>query len=300
MKENKNRECFDFNSVRSTLQMQLKKPEFIKSFDGTNLAYYSFVPGQAKAAIIFYHGGGIWSASIYQHMAQQLAERYSIATYLFDIRGHGNSQGKRGDAPSSESVWKDIDVAIKEMKLRYPDLPIFLAGHSSGAGLILNYGNWKKNPDIQGYLLLSPYLGDDSKTVREDQRLVTKVRSWIFMLQGLTGLNLFNNTAAVFFNYPEWLKKLDPHVLSYYTTAMAKATAPYHAKEIFAQLNRPFALFVGDQDEQFYPDKVIAFKEDATKVKGKSIAEIVPHETHLSIILKAPELFNEAIETLSK
>ena len=77
-------------------------------------------------------------------MAEQLCQKYQIATYLFDIRGHGQSGGERGHTPYIHQVWDDISSAIIFLKQNYGDIPLYLGGHSSGAGLILNYAAWAK------------------------------------------------------------------------------------------------------------------------------------------------------------
>jgi len=316
---NSTTDCFNFTPIKPYSKL-LVQPSHLKSHDGIDLAYYPFIAQQPKATIIFYHGGALWSCGVYHHMAQELAQKHNITTYLFDIRGHGNSAGERGDAPTAEDVYKDVDTAVAFVKKQNPDLPIYLAGHSSGAGLILNYDKFKNhepknlsknrgegaavssgsNHDsfVKGYLLLTPYLGDP-ETIRKDQKLVSSVRSWIFALQGITGWNLFDHTAVVFFDYPEWLKKQDEHVLGYYTTAMAKATSPYQVQGIFEQLTTPFALWVGDKDEQFYPDKIVACADHAQKVSQKSV-NIVKGATHLTTVLDAPKLFDEAITMMGK
>lgn len=292
---------FSFQEVKPYLNTPTIAPQYIQSTDDINLAYYAFVPNNMpKATIVFYHGGGIWSNGIYQHMAQSLAQHYDIATYLFDVRGHGNSQGLRGDAPTQEQVWQDIDTAINFVKSRHQDQPLFLAGHSSGGGLIANYSAWKKDKTVDGYLLLSPFLGSNSGTIKPDQKFVTKARTWVFIAYAITGLNYFNHLAAVYFNYPLWIREQDNNVLDHYTCAMAMATTPYNPQAIFENITTPFALFVGQEDEQFMPEKLVTYKDLAVKVKNLSSASIVKNANHLSIILQAPHLFAQAIEELNK
>lgn len=293
-------DAFNFEKIRPFLGKMLASPAYIDAHDGIKLAYYSFIPQNPKATIIFYHGGGLWSGGVYHCMAHILAQEYGIATYLFDTRGHGYSDGKRGDTPTPDAIWKDVDSAITFINKKHPGLPLFLAGHSSGAGLILNYDCYKKHTqNVTGYLLFAPFLGGDSGTVREAQKLV-RVKTWPFIAYGITGLNCLTHIKTLFFNYPAWLKKIDKNVLDYYSCGMAIATSPYGIKEKFPEIATPFALFVGDQEEQFYPEKVTAYKELATKVKDQSISMIVPGVTHLSIIIEAPQLCAQAIDKITQ
>jgi acylglycerol lipase len=123
---------FSFEEVtQATKNFEVKQPAFLSAQDGIQLAYYAFIPQASKALIIFYHGGGTWSKAMYQLMAQETSQHYHMAVYLFDIRGHGHSQGPRGDTPSAQHVWDDIDVVLNFVKKQYPHLPLLLAGHSS-------------------------------------------------------------------------------------------------------------------------------------------------------------------------
>ena len=74
--------------------------EYLAATDGVRLAYRAYVPGKPVAIVIFYHGLGANSGAGYVPIGQALSERYDIATFLPDIRGHGLSGGDRGDTPS--------------------------------------------------------------------------------------------------------------------------------------------------------------------------------------------------------
>ncbi len=292
-------EPFNFQEILTkTSDVALSQPAYLQASDGTKLAYYTFIPAtQPKATFIFYHGGGMWSNALYQQMAQKLVQEFPVAVYLVDLRGHGNSQGLRGDAPSAARVYDDIDVVVRFAKEAYPAVPLLLGGHSSGAGLVVNYAGWSKNDMIDGYVLLAPFLGGDSETGRTDQHFVKKVRTLLFIANALSGGRWFNHIPAVFFNYPEWLMKQDPLIVNTYSTAMAAATSPYQAKTIFQAMKKPCAIFVGADDEQFLPEKIVAFKNFLSSgIKAKSNAEILPDAKHLTLILQAPELLAKVIE----
>ena len=64
----------------------------IQAIDNIHLAYTAYIPRQVDYCVIFYHGGGANHLS-YTGMAQSLRDTSHIATFLFDIRGHGLSDG---------------------------------------------------------------------------------------------------------------------------------------------------------------------------------------------------------------
>lgn len=295
------KDSLDFAEVNNiNSERGLKQPEFLKSSDGLNLAYYPFFPeAEPQATLVFYHGGGFWSNQLYQNMARELTQKFPVAVYLADLRGHGNSGGPRGDAPTAQHVWQDIDDTVRLVKEKYPRLPLFLGGHSSGGGVIINYSSWETSNVVDGYFLVAPFLGGDSDTVQPDQRFVKNVRIWAIIIHMLSGGWLLSHTKAVFFNYPERLIKQDAHIVTSYSTTMAIATSPYNAKGLFGKLKKPVALCVGDRDEQFIPEKLVSFNQYLSNdVSSKSYTQLVPDASHLSIVLKAPEFLAQALKKL--
>merc|ERR1711862_115819 len=129
-----------------------------------------------------------------------------------DLRGHGNSGGRRGDSPSSEQVFEDVNSVFEHVLAQMGDLnlPVYLGGHSSGAGLVLNYATKTTmastfKHQVSGYILVAPQLGphahvghDKNATNREE---FAKVKIYPFILNALFGI--MGHYPAVKFQYPE-------------------------------------------------------------------------------------------------
>ena len=101
----------------------------------------------AKATIIITHGIAEHSGR-YQEITDFLnKEGFNVVRY--DVRGHGQSQGKRGALKSYHQMIDDLHELVIEEK-KNSELKIFLIGHSMG-GLIVNmYG--VKYHDIDGII----------------------------------------------------------------------------------------------------------------------------------------------------
>ena len=286
---------FSTDRVKKVIETKLKSPIFIHATDGVRLAYYPFLPTAPQAIIIFYHGAGFWSGSLYQHMAQALSDQHAIGVYLGDVRGHGNSEGPRGDAPSQEQVMRDVATLVDMVALQHPGVPLILGGHSSGAGMVLNFSSRPQNPSLLGYWLVAPFLGPDSGTIRQqvdpEKSFVTKVKVWAFLLNLVSGGYLCAHIPAVFFNYPHWVKEIDPLIVDFNTCAMILARAPRDAKKAFAQLQKPCFMYVGEQDEMLLPERVVAYQELMAKHQVSSVATVVPEADHLSIVLDCVDIF---------
>lgn len=287
-----------FKAIQTKQNVVLDKPQFIKASDGIDLAYYTKFPkSKPVAALIFLHGGGAWSGAGYQYVAKGLSEKYHTAVYLSDIRGHGNSGGPRGDTSSIEQAWNDLTLLIKTVRKDNPEIPLYLGGHSSGSGLILNYLTWDKKADVDGYFFISPQFGYKSDTARTDSKIsFAKARLWVFVLSAISGGRLFAHTTAVYLNYPESVLLADPLMIKSYTRNMAVAITPDHPKEQFGKIDKRFGLFIGANDDLFVPEKVIHYADyAASSIQSKSVNRIIENENHLSILLMADDLIGKTI-----
>lgn len=294
-----NAEPFSFQEINSIPDFALLQPHFLSASDGVQLAYYSFLPNKnVDHIVLLYPGAGLYANKIYQWVAKTLQEKYAIGCYIFDIRGHGHSQGKRGDAPSIEQVWKDVEQAIDFIKSKNSDAKIYLAGHSSGAGLIINYAAHATKKIEDGYIFLAPFLGPLSQTayVHKDveKNFVKKVRIWAYILGSWFPNSFCAHFKAVFFNYPTALLKADPLILSFHTYTMSCATNPYKIEELLLHIDKPVSIFIEEQDEQFIPDKVVLC---ANLINAPVDAQIIKDAKHLSILLEAPALIDAWIKS---
>lgn len=291
---------FSFKEINSIEDFNLQEPKYITTSDGMKLAYYDFVIS-SDHIVVLYAGSGLYGNKTYQWVAKTLKEKYNIACYIVDLRGHGYSQGVRGDASSIHRVWQDVEETIRFIKTKNPKSKIYLTGHSSGAGLIINYSANMQNKLEDAYIFLAPYLGPKSNTIKtnyfSNTSFVKKIRPWVYILGSIFSNSSFIHWKAVFFNYPDYILKSDPLILSFYTYAMSAATTPYEVEVLLKKIDKPTAIFIGKNDEQFSPEKVIDYKKIIT---SKVNAEIIDNTGHISILLQAPKLIYDYITYLQK
>src|SRR5688500_13966347 len=96
--------------------------------DGVNIHTRRWEPeGPTKGAVCLVHGLGEHSGR-YGAVAPRLTEA-GYAVCAFDLRGHGESGGRRGDTRFSAAS-EDIDRLLADAADRFPDAPRFLYGHS--------------------------------------------------------------------------------------------------------------------------------------------------------------------------
>jgi pimeloyl-ACP methyl ester carboxylesterase len=294
---NEQKVSFSFDEMVNAGAVPLGEPSYIDASDGVKLAYYTFQAREPIAALIFVHGGGAYGGSGYQHLAARLRENYNVSVYLPDLRGHGNSGGPRGDAPSANQVLKDLDLMIDVVRAQSGETPLYLGGHSSGGGLVLNYLSNYNDANIRGYFFVSPHLGYKSKTERAHIKYpFTKVKTGLFVLNGISQGKLHGNTPAVFFNYPENVLQETPLLITSITVNMSLAMTPNNPQRQFAGIGKPFSLFIGGEDELFVPEKVLEYGSLPNEnIRNISTAHILAGEKHLSILLAVDELIGGRI-----
>ncbi|MBX2842404.1 MAG: lysophospholipase [Flammeovirgaceae bacterium] len=131
--------------------------DHISTSDGLTLKFKYWTPeNYPKAIICLVHGFGEHQDR-YQHVAEFFTKK-DIGIFTYDQRGHGISEGKRGHTPSFRQLMEDLDQMLDLVIQKFPDLPIFLYGHSMGGNVVLNY-NLHYQKKLKGIIATSPWLG---------------------------------------------------------------------------------------------------------------------------------------------
>ncbi|GAB2697877.1 alpha/beta fold hydrolase [Paenibacillus thermoaerophilus] len=106
-------------------------------------------------AVLLVHGMGEHIGR-YEHVAAAIAGA-GYACVGFDLRGHGRSGGRRGDAESYEHLLDDVDLALTRLREYAPDVPAFVWAHSYGGAIALNYAI-RRRPGLAGMVVTGPWL----------------------------------------------------------------------------------------------------------------------------------------------
>ena len=128
----------------------------ISAADGTMLYVtdYMLPAAQVRGSIVLMHGLGEHSGR-YRHLASFFNEcGLSVRTY--DHRGHGRSEGNRGDVINGTPMLQDAEIIIDDFSTRYSQPP-FLFGHSMGGLFATRFALARLSP-LRGLILSSPAL----------------------------------------------------------------------------------------------------------------------------------------------
>jgi len=110
---------------------------------------------KARAVMGLIHGVGEHCRR-YDEMAAWY-NQHGIAMIGYDRQGFGRSEGRKGYAESYVEYVDEIAALLVECEHRYPDLPVFLYGHSMGGHLLLRY-LIRRHPNVSGAVVSAPHI----------------------------------------------------------------------------------------------------------------------------------------------
>jgi acylglycerol lipase len=249
-----------------------------KSYDGLNISAHGWMPdsGSPKAVVCLVHGLGEHLLR-YKHVAEAFTNE-GIILFGADLRGHGNSEGKRGHFPSIGVVLQDIDLLLKEAHYRYPGIPLILYGHSLGGILVLYYG-LKHKPDISGIIATSPGLHNALEKQKVKIVLTRILGSLIPQMSLSSGLDV-----SAVSRDPEVIQsyKNDPLVHDRITLGFGKSMLDvgHYALEHAGEISVPVLLLHGKADSIAYASGSIEFAAAASNMSRLVTWEDGYHELH--------------------
>jgi alpha-beta hydrolase superfamily lysophospholipase len=128
----------------------------VSAADGTRLFVtdYLLPASQVQGSVVLMHGLGEHSGR-YRHVAGFFNE-CGLSVRCYDNRGHGRSQGKRGDVINGNPMLQDAEIIIDDFAARFAHPP-FLFGHSMGGLFAAHFALAHKSP-LRGLILSSPAL----------------------------------------------------------------------------------------------------------------------------------------------
>lgn len=128
--------------------------DVLKTRDGAELDIHIWEPKAPRAVLMAIHGG-LAHAGDYVTPALYFKEK-DIATVSYDLRGH---KQEKIFIASFDQYLEDTADFFEWTKKTYPDIPVFVMGHSMGGLIATHFGirYAADEPKIKGYLLSSPY-----------------------------------------------------------------------------------------------------------------------------------------------
>jgi len=148
----------DNGNTRSILLKVIESQ--IASGDKVKIFVHAWVPRDAQRILLCVQGLG-GHGGYYENLAHQLASEGTIVVAP-DLRGHGRSEGVRGDIDRFDRYLVDLDATFTWASTIWPDTPVFVLGESMGVSIATQFvasGRYPtgQNP-LAGLVFVSPVL----------------------------------------------------------------------------------------------------------------------------------------------
>lgn len=129
---------------------------YLEGVGRLRLHYRAWEASAPRSALLVVHGHAEHCGR-YERFGQDLAAA-GHSVYALDLRGHGDSDGRRGHVRRFDQLLQDVDRFRREVQgMVRPDMPTFLIGHSLGGLVSLRYLE-EYNPPFRGAVLSAPWL----------------------------------------------------------------------------------------------------------------------------------------------
>jgi len=228
---------------------------FFNAHDGLRLFYRRWDIPQPRAVCLLVHGVAEHGGR-YGHLAARLT-RHGFSVWIMDHRGHGRSEGARGDCRSLQEFVEDLHLLKLRAGEALPGVPVLLVGHSLGGLIALTYA--AEHPgEIRAVAASSPALKLTHETPAWKVALVTatsKVAPLAPFQNGVNPAKLCRDPQVV-----EQYRK-DPLIHSVLTArcALALQDALANSLELAGRLRVPCLILQSGTDEVCDPKTALEF-----------------------------------------
>ena len=172
-------------------------PGFLEGEEGLALAFREWTPAgwDGTGAVAVFVPGSSAHSDQYTAIGAGLADRGVLAR-IIDVRGHGLSacasaddcadpaftprkirdnsdyyRGRVGDSADANQIIRDLGHHLADLRARWPNASLHLAGHSSGGGVVSRYLEHAGPGDLANVGLIAPYNHPDQPQVRPSVQL---------------------------------------------------------------------------------------------------------------------------------
>ncbi len=127
----------------------------LRCADGAELPLHAWLPeeGEPRAVILALHGFNDYGR-FFEAPGRFLAAR-GIASYAYDQRSFGGAPN-RGIWPGVPALVDDLRTAVRLVRQRHPEAPLFLLGESMGGAVALVAATGAEPPPVDGLILAAP------------------------------------------------------------------------------------------------------------------------------------------------
>jgi acylglycerol lipase len=238
--------------------------------------YQAWLPeGNPRAVLLVVHGLGEHSGR-YMNVVNHFVPM-GYAVYGLDHIGHGKSDGAREFVESFDDLTNNLKIFYDMVKLKQPEAPIFLLGHSMG-GLITSCYLLDHQNDFKGAVISAPAV-KVSDNISKVTIFIGKILSVLAPKAGILGVSAgdVSRDPSVVKAYVD-----DPLVFHGKTTARLAAEllkAMMRVTSEATHISLPFIVVQGGADKLVEPEGAqMLYDKAASKDKTIKIYDGLYHE----------------------
>jgi alpha-beta hydrolase superfamily lysophospholipase len=258
----------------------LPEVRYLEAADGALLGHRTYVPAvdvPGRGSVVLVHGSS--GSSLGMHPLARALAAAGFAVHALDMRGHGGS-GAKGHIAYVGQLEDDVAAFMARVR---PVAPVTLMGFSSGGGFALRFAASSRQGLFHSYLLLSPFLGQDAPTAREDGGgwvAVGLPRLIALSLLNAVGVQAFNHLPVLRFGLNEVAQAMLTPEYDYALATNFRPEADYMAS--LRRAGQPAALVAGADDDLFHADRF----EAVVRAAGKDWpVTLLPGVAHIPLTL---------------
>lgn len=221
--------------------------QHIVNADGQHLFCRYFEPdGSPRALVFIVHGAGEHSGP-YSDLAKVLTG-LGLFVFSHDHVGHGQSEGERMVIGDFHIYVRDSLQHIDLMKGRYPNLPIFIIGHSMG-GAISILTACERPDDFAGVVLIAPLVQMSPESATPIKVFMAKMLNTL-----MPSITLGSINSRWISRDPKQVEAYDKDELNHHgglrvSFGMQLLAATQQIEKVIPDIAWPFLLLHGDADK---------------------------------------------------
>lgn len=256
--------------------------DYFTGWAGLDLYFHGHKPKEPSlGTVVIVHGYAEHSGR-FAHVIDFLNQR-GFTVYAYDQRGHGRSEGIRGDVVKFDDFVKDLHTFVGIVREREPSGPLFLLGVSTGAAVALLFAA-RYGELLDGLMSCEVYLKDKEGY---DRLKVAAAKALVRIAPLMPAQELDSSRIS---SDPEVVRSYDTDPLVY--RGNVRVRMGYHflrmldtVKPALPQVKAPILILHGELDRLADPESSrIVFENIASSDKRLEILPGFHHE-----IMNEPE-----------
>lgn len=267
---------------------------FFKSHDNKCIYSQCWCPDEnPEAVLMLLHDAGEHSGR-YEKWAKMFVKQ-NIGIIAMDYRGHGKSEGTKGNIKKIEHIVKDTGLLLLKAEKEYPGIPKILYGQGIGGNIAL-YSAIKKKYNYNGIIATSPWLKASHKSNRIYETYSKFLKRYIpkFGIKYILNVtNLTNNPDVInsYYSDPLIYNQISSHLLK-----EIKKMGNYIISRKY-KINTPVLIMHGSNDSITSSNESFKFGQNSNHIQVK-IWQGKLHELHHDI--DNIEIFNYTMKWIKE